>query len=237
MDVQFDDEFDAEENWECESDIESEDEIMQTPAPQVNVLDPPGNPPRQWSRQVPTNMPTIPFSLNPGLTVDPSTLQSPRDYLDLFLNSELLQQIETQTNIYAEFIKSNSTRPKALIKKWKPINVDQLRTFLGLLFHMGTIQLSTMSDYWNRDPVLFDIGCFPRVMSRDKFVGILQCLHFAQNPGPDEPRPADVLYKVRPLIDIFHQTVDRLIIPTKNLSIDESVVLWRGRLIKPTPMG
>lgn len=133
--------------------------------------------------------------------------------------------------MFAIFLSSTTTSPKSLIRSWKPLELEEFLHFLGLLLHMGTISLSKLTDYWNTDPVLFGLPCFRRVMSRDRFFGILQCLHFAKNPEPNEPIPTDRLYKIRPLIDIFHRTMDNLVIPSKNLCIDESMVLWRGRLV------
>lgn len=67
-------------------------------------------------------------------------------------------------------------------------------------------------------------------MSRDKWMIILHCLHFAKNPIQDEPLPENRLYKISSLLDIFHENVDRIQYPTRELAIDESMVLWRGRL-------
>ncbi|XP_056640425.1 piggyBac transposable element-derived protein 4-like isoform X2 [Diorhabda sublineata] len=190
------------------------------------------NPPiaRQWSRERPDVDP-IPFTLNPGVAQDISGLSTPRDFLNLILTEEMMNHIIVQTNLYALFLSATSTAPRALIKTWKDLERDEFLYFLGLLFHTGTVSLNRLSDYWNTDPILFGLTSFRRVMSRDRFFGILQCLHFAKNPEPNEPTPADGLYKIRPLIDIFRRTMDALIIPTKNLYIDESTVLWRGRSV------
>ncbi|KAG8235822.1 hypothetical protein J437_LFUL016135 [Ladona fulva] len=68
-------------------------------------------------------------------------------------------------------------------------------------------------------------------MSRDRFLLIMQALHFAENPLENQQEPADRLYKIRPMIDIFHKIMRDVEYPNKNLSLDESMVLWRGRLI------
>ncbi|CAG4941334.1 unnamed protein product [Parnassius apollo] len=37
---------------------------------------------------------------------------------------------------------------KSRILAWKELTVSELKVFLGLLFHMGTIQLRCLQDYW-----------------------------------------------------------------------------------------
>lgn len=56
------------------------------------------------------------------------------------------------------------------------------------------------------------------------------CLHFAPNPKENEPEPEDRLYKVRFVVDHFNNKMTEIYSPGKELSLDESMVLWRGRL-------
>lgn len=67
-------------------------------------------------------------------------------------------------------------------------------------------------------------------MSRDRFLLILRCLHFAENPPTGNPKPDDPLYKITSLFDLFHNRMKEVYYPTKDLSLDESMLLWRGRL-------
>lgn len=60
---------------------------------------------------------------------------------------------------------------------------------------------------------------------------ILRCLHFNKNPSSNEPMPTDRLFKIRPLINYFNSKMNEVYYPDKNLSLDESMVLWRGRLV------
>jgi hypothetical protein len=45
---------------------------------------------------------------------------------------------------------------------WKDVTI--VKVFLGILFHMGTIQMSYLLDYWRTDPLL-KIGCIITVPS------------------------------------------------------------------------
>lgn len=68
-------------------------------------------------------------------------------------------------------------------------------------------------------------------MSRDGFLNLLRCFHFAPNISPnDRTQPNDRLYKIRLLITYFNNKMNTIYYPQKELSLDESMVLWRGRL-------
>ncbi|KAK9754487.1 Transposase IS4 [Popillia japonica] len=58
-----------------------------------------------------------------------------------------------------------------------------------------------------------------------------RCLHFSKNPERGDLGYGDRLSKIRWLQDFFNQRIDEIYYPNKNLSLDESMVLWRGRLI------
>ena len=66
------------------------------------------------------------------------------------------------------------------------------------------------------DP-LFCTSIFSAIMSRNRFQLLLKFLHF--NNNSNMPEPIDKLFKLRPLLD-----------PARNISIDESLLLWKGRL-------
>eukprot|EP00117_Sycon_ciliatum_P004759 scpid70461/ scgid8993/ PiggyBac transposable element-derived protein 4 len=87
--------------------------------------------------------------------------------------------------------------------------------------------ITQLQQYWSTDSFSETPG-FARIMKRDKFLGILQFLHFADN---NDAVPGDRLAKLSPLtdmlIDIFKQTY----VPQQFISIDEELVLFMGRLL------
>lgn len=123
-----------------------------------------------------------------------------------------------------------STRERSRITAWKNLTIEELKIFIGLVLHMGTIRMNRLQDYW-RTHRLYHQPSFSNIMSRDRFMLILRCLHFVKNPLPEEPKPADRLYKIRPIIDYFNFRMPEIYYPNKDLSLDESMVLWRGRLV------
>jgi len=60
---------------------------------------------------------------------------------------------------------------------------------------------------------------------------ILRALHFTRNPKEGEPTPHNRLYKIQSVLNYFNSKMEEVYEPSKNLSIDESMILWRGRLV------
>jgi hypothetical protein len=124
---------------------------------------------------------------------------------------------------------SSIMSPSSRISRWRDVTVEELRVFFGVLLHMGTIATGRLQDYW-KTTRLFSIPFFSKSMSRDRFLLIMRCPHFARNPREGESLPEDRLFKIRPLIEYFNNKMTETYYPGKNLSLDESMILWRGRL-------
>ncbi|KAJ8942607.1 hypothetical protein NQ314_010028 [Rhamnusium bicolor] len=110
--------------------------------------------------------------------------------------------------------------------RWKDVDASEMKIFLGLLLHMGPYTLPTIDRYWNTD-TFYKTTFWSSIMSRNRFQLILRFLHFADNSGDSNDR----LYKIRPDLNHFNKTMREKYVPDRNLSIDESMVLWRGRLV------
>lgn len=64
-----------------------------------------------------------------------------RGYVDLFLTEHYLHKIVDCTNRYAENTTNSSQHPTS--KNCKPLTIEELRTFIGLLYHAVTAWLIT----------------------------------------------------------------------------------------------
>ena len=154
-------------------------------------------------------------------------LDTPADYLELFLTDELLQMIVDQTNLYADqYISANVTTPGSRVKDWTALSVRELKAFLGLLFLTGIVSKPELAMFWSTNE-LYATPYFGRVMSRNRFQLILKFLHFTNNTTADTQ---DKLYKIRPVLDYLVGKFQELFQPDVNVSIDEGTLLWRGRL-------
>lgn len=58
----------------------------------------------------------------------------------------------------------------------------------------------------------------------------MRCFHFAPSIDANQDQPQDRLYKIRPLINYFNNKINYIYYPNKELSLDETMVLWKGRL-------
>ncbi|XP_028173396.1 piggyBac transposable element-derived protein 4-like [Ostrinia furnacalis] len=144
----------------------------------------------------------------------------------LFLNNDILDLIVRETNLNAErVLQQPGVTDKYRITNWKELTREECMTFLGLLLHTGTIRLNRLNDYW-KTHWLFNIPSFRQYMSRNRFMLILRCLHFSS-----DPRDEDRLTEIRPIVDNFNTVMNNIYSPGKQLTLDESMVLWRGRLL------
>jgi len=216
----------AEASSQVENDSESSD---------VDVdVDDTGNiqntPTQSWFEEE-TDMPDFNFMKQNELLVPIPGDGNPIDFYFLLFDDDFINLLVDETNSYAEkdFLRIGH-HPSSRISTWKPTDKDEMLTFLALIIHTGTIKLNRLNDYWKKHH-LFNITCFSNYTSRDRFLVIMRCFHFAPNIEDDQVQPLDRLYKVRPLINYFNNKMNTIYYPKKELSLDESMVLWRGRLV------
>ena len=166
------------------------------------------------------------FDQTPGLKIQMQENPAPIDFMNLFLTDDLITLMSTETNRYAmEVIQKNSPLTEhSRLHEWKDTNNAEIRSFIGLLFHMGIVQLPTIEHYWNTN-ILYDLPLCRSVMSRNRFQLPLRMWHFADND-----LITDKLHKINPISSHFNQIMQTIYYPSKHLSLDESVILWRGRL-------
>ena len=98
--------------------------------------------------------PNFPFNKNSGFLIGIPENTDPTYFFNLFLSDDLICFLVVETNCYAKkildeiIIKQNSW-----FKEWKPRDFDEMKLFLGLLIHMGMLNLPLLSDYWSTDPL------------------------------------------------------------------------------------
>ena len=132
--------------------------------------------------------------------------------------------ITTQTNLYgSQFREKHAILPRySRARNWKDVTNDEMRQFIALQVLTGTVKKPEISQYWSTDP---------EVMPRNQFKSITEFLHFNDNSKYDiHDTTRDRLYKVRPLVEQLVGKSKTAYTPDKNLSIDEQLLLWKGRL-------
>lgn len=168
-----------------------------------------------------------------GCTVD-MTNKTPVDFFRLLLTDQMLEQIVQQTNLYAQqFLDSSTLPPRSRANLWekKQHNLAELRKFLALVIVMGIIHFPSVEDYWVTSWP-FSNNTFSDVLKRDRFTLLLRFFHLNDNSQyiPKGQPGHDPLYKIRPFMDTLIQNFQRTYIPGRELSLDESMIGFKGRL-------
>lgn len=149
----------------------------------------------------------------------PINTNSPLSILRLILTVSFIKFLVEQSNLYALQHGRNLE-----------LTVEELEAFIGILIFMGFHQLPSIRLYWSNDEN-FHIDRVARVMSIKRFLKILRNLHLNDN----EKMPArgstsfDKLHKIRPLLSHFQKIFPSLFSPSQFISIDESMVGFKGR--------
>ena len=186
-------------------------------------------------------LPKFAFLGVPGLKPDceEKMLSTTDDYemvkksLELFLTDDLLNDLVEFTNIRAEeYLRKefDNLKPHSRFRKWKDTNMSEMRRFIGILLLMGVIKKPSLSEYWSTDPLIstpfFHSDCS---LTRDRFLLIHHFIRFADYRNLGDER--DLLRKIRPFMNRVREIIGSTYSPTSNLTVDESLLLFKGRLV------
>lgn len=145
---------------------------------------------------------------------------SPGALFQLFFSDDFFDFLVFQTNLYCQ----QSEKP------YYPTNRIELKTFLGINLLMGIKNLPSYRDYWSSQKELND-PYISSLMPVKRFSWFLTNLHISDKslePKRDDP-DFDKLYKVRPLLDHLSQKFNDCFLLSQNVSIDESMIKFKGR--------
>lgn len=137
-------------------------------------------------------------------------------FLSLF-SEEIANVVVEQTNLFA--CQNN-------VNNWKNIDIPELFVFLAITMLMPHVKKSDIKDYWSTDD-LISTPSFSKLMPRDRYLQILRYLHFCSNDEVSKSR----LYKIEGILNMIKNNFQRQFYPFENLVIDESMVLFKGRLV------
>ena len=146
-------------------------------------------------------------------------------YFGLFFDDECLEHIVEETNRYAQRERQLNPPPPSA-PKWIDVKKKDIESFLGLCLLMGIIRLPHRHDYWRRSKWLLETK-FNEVMPRDRFDLIWRYLHLQNN---EDNLGGDRLYKVRWFIDYLRNKFETVYTPGENVTLDESMIKYKGRL-------
>ena len=150
----------------------------------------------------------------------------------------MLWYLVEKTNAYAEKKLSTMTlTPRSLYRNWKPVTVEEMKGFIGIILNMGIVQLTNLKDYWSTDDTT-NFPFFRSVFSQDRFFQIFGMLHVGD---PDSTTKRD---KIQSFLDRLCSVFKNAYTPSQEIAVDESVVSFKGRVSfhqylkgKPHPSG
>lgn len=174
----------------------------------------------EWSKQAsdPCKYSKAVFSekIGPNYT---ENCNSPIDFFNLFFTPFFVCEIVSQSNLYAQQHGTNLL-----------LTIEELRAWFGILIFMGFHYLPGIRLYWSVDEN-FHCERIARIMPVKRFLKILRFLHVADNsemPKRGDPN-FDRLYKIKPFLEYFGEKFKTNFCPSQFLSIDESMVAFKGR--------
>ena len=139
-----------------------------------------------------------------------------------------METVETETIRYAEqVIAASAVKSRSRIKRWAATTTTEMKQFLGLIFIMGLVKKPRIEDYWSINPVMAT-PIFNSAMPLDRFELLLRFWHFCDNEVAVENSR---LFKLKNICDALLKRFQALYTPGKQVPINESMVLWNGRLI------
>lgn len=137
---------------------------------------------------------------------------------DFFIKivDDVIEDIVYQSNLFAT-------------QKHTTLNLKkgELYAFIGINFFMGFHKLPSWKNYWSLEPV-FSVQIVRDTMSRNRFDDILSNLHVNDNSTiPLENK--DRTWKLKPMIEKLNTTFGTVYHGTREVSVDESMILFKGR--------
>jgi len=110
--------------------------------------------------------------------------------------------------------------------------MDRYKYSRNVCFFAATILMSytkknRIKDFWSTDN-LISTPIFGRLFTRNRYLSLLRYLHFNDNTCST---PGDRLVKLKPILLNLKEKFSKSMYPYKNLVIDESLMLWLGKLL------
>lgn len=145
-------------------------------------------------------------------------------YYQLFFDDSLINHIVTETNIFAQ------QQPGSASRSWSPVTAEELHVFFGMKILQGIVNKPEERMYWTTSEV-FETPIFSKLLPYRRYYDIQKNLHFSNNEDYNpETHPQPKLNKIWPVFESINNKCRSLYIPERDISIDESLMLYKGRL-------
>lgn len=179
----------------------------------------------------PKAMPADRFVEETGPQCDLTFLDTGFSYFMLSVGDDFFQVLAENTNLHAAHISPpvnlDPAAPHATSDdKWVETNADEMKAYVGINIAMGLHSLPEYKDYWSEDTLL-QVPYVSKIMTRTRYEKLCQYFHVTD---PRTTNPNDKIDKVRNFVTTLQQKFPSNIKPGKELSVDEAMISFDGRL-------
>ncbi|XP_063899181.1 piggyBac transposable element-derived protein 4 [Helicoverpa armigera] len=171
--------------------------------------------------------------------------ETPYDAFTDIWDEDIVRLIATETNRYAhqtiETMRNAGTlKPSSRLHSWTDTNADEIMVFFAMLMYMAIDPRTSVTEYWTSDEVL-QLPGFKSLMSFNRYTLLNKCLHFVDNDAVQSQQLSQSgvscsagvsrrLGKLAPIIEHLGKKFKALYNLGADISIDESLTLFKGRL-------
>ena len=190
---------------------------------------------RNWCEIDPTRKlippPKFPFSGNPGIKVPITDAEDPLEYFRLFFDENIISYIVEETNRFANnHLETAQLTPSSRSLKWEDVTEREMIKFIALLLLQGLVQKPVERWFWSKRPII-NTPFFGKIMSQQQYSLMMKYLHFENSETFDaSTHPNPKLRKIYDLHDMLTKNFKRIYIPEQEISIDESLLKYKGLL-------
>ena len=211
-----------------------EEEISGVPDPVVRT--------KKKLPEILTQLPTLSPSYEP-LHIEerasahnlPRPDMTPEEIFSLFLSNNLLEQIAENTNLNAslravdleEWDQGETIHPAQ--RPWTPTTGPEVGVFLGIMIYMGLDTAHSTKAYWNTDSSLPIYTAITETMSLKRFEQMKRYLKISNVFTEEDPSGPYFFDKIGPLHEHFVRVSKELLVPGRNVSVDEQLLKFKGR--------
>ena len=176
---------------------------------------------------------------SPGSRQLPARNSDPIHYFFLMFTVATMRIVLRNTREYATRLLIEKAgwiaqHPGSRMRRWSldGITLESLKRYIGLCINMGLIRKKNIEEYWSKKNPCQATPFFAFVMPFRKFAMMQRFLHVGAMDTPARGQPGfDPWSKVRPVLDAVNVTFKKHYVAPRYLSIDESMVGMKNRVI------
>ncbi|XP_039275920.1 piggyBac transposable element-derived protein 3-like [Nilaparvata lugens] len=147
----------------------------------------------------------------------PEEMKTPKQYFDMFIDSEIIENLVVQTNLYS------------VQKSGASINTNraEIEQFLGINLLSSIVRMPSYRMYWANETRYSPIA---DKISRNRYDKLRTYFHVNDNTHmlPLNDANHDKLFKIRPFVNAVRENMKK-VEPEEKCSVDEMIIPFKGR--------